>query len=402
MLTVISHQSELDEHCRGMFAVGIIALDTEFVRTRTLKPLLGLIQIFYAEHVVLIDPLNGLDLNPLKAVIASDKVVKIVHACSEDIEALITGLEIVPSTLFDTQFALALLNKGAGWGYGRFVNEYLGVSLEKAEARTDWLARPLTQEQLSYAADDVIYLDRAYNILKLELEDTFMFPLVLQESASLIERKQAQMPLRFAFLQIKNAWRLQAKQRTVLQYLAAWRLREARVQDMALNFVVKESLLITLAQRMPTTMSALHAIPELLAPTKRRYGHVLLTLISRAIQHHERLPESAHIPKLKRVSEFATYKQTFASLQTLCIQIAETAKIPPEVFASKKQINQLLSWWWLLCDENRAMGLKPELLRSWRYALCGPSITTLLAGDPPEQNELLAQIEDIEHDLCDL
>lgn len=402
MLTVISSQDMLEEHCHRMLDAGVLALDTEFVRTKTLKPQLGLVQIFYDNDLVLIDPLNGLDLQPLKSVMASDKVVKVVHACSEDIEALIAGLDVVPAAIFDTQFALALLNKGVGWGYGKFVQEYLGVTLEKAEARTDWLARPLSPQQLSYAADDVIYLFQAYQALRKEISSSKTYSIVLQESASVVERKQAQMPVSTAFLQISNAWRLQAKQRTVLQYLAAWRLQEARRQDLALNFVIKESFLITLAQRMPTSIASLHAVPELPAPTKRRYGQTIVKLVTMAMQHHDQIPDAAQIPKLRRVSEFAAYKQTASALHVALEEVARAAEVPMEVLASKKQVNQLLSWWWLVFDENRAMGLKPDLLRGWRGKLCEHTIREVLQGEPPQAQDLLAQVEDIEHDLCHL
>jgi ribonuclease D len=402
MLTVISQQNVLEEHCRCMLEAGILALDTEFVRTRTLKPQLGLVQIFYNNQLALIDPSNGLDLQPLRSVIASNKVVKVVHACSEDIEAIIAGLDVVPAAIFDTQFALALLNKGVGWGYGKFVQEYLGVTLEKAEARTDWLARPLSQQQLSYAADDVIYLFQAYQSLRNELGSGAAYDIVLKESGSVIERKLAYMPISMAFLQISNTWRLQAKQRTVLQYLAAWRLKEARKQDLALNFVIKESFLIALSQRMPTSLSGLHSIPELPAPTKRQHGQTIVKLVAKALQHHEQLAEGAHIPKLRRVSEFAAYKQTASALHAAFEEVARAAKVPIEVLASKKQVNQLLSWWWLVLDENRAMGLKPDLLRGWRGALCEHKIREVLDGEPPQQHDLFTQVGDIEHDLCDL
>jgi hypothetical protein len=150
----IRDNDSLGQHCAEWQHLPFVALDTEFMRVDTFYPIAGLIQIGDGERAYLIDPLTIDNWQPLAALLENPAVVKVLHACSEDLEVLLRLTGSLPAPLFDTQLAAAYLNLGFSMGYSRLVKEVLDLDLPKGETRSDWLQRPLSETQISYAAED--------------------------------------------------------------------------------------------------------------------------------------------------------------------------------------------------------------------------------------------------------
>lgn len=372
----------LDSVCNLAQQQKAVALDTEFVRTRTLSPHLGLIQLYDGHQLVLIDPLAIDDLSPFVALMENTSVVKVLHSCSEDLETFLTAFNSVPTPVFDSQFAASILGLGASLGYAKLVELLCDVSLDKGESRTDWIARPLREAQLSYAANDVLYLLPCYEHLVEKIDEAGKLDWVYQEIAQLADKKRSQMPEEFAYMQIKNNWRLSKEQLTVLQALAAWRLATARKKDMALNFVFKEIHLYEAARLMPSSKSGLSQLHGVNPQSIRRYGETIITLISEARDKYAATSEPQRLPKVSRLIDVASYKQTLASLKAVSDKIASENNVSPEVIASKKQLNQVLKWYWFDSDETRVLGLKPDVLSGWRAPLFEPHLEKLLGKNP--------------------
>ena len=148
----------------------LIGLDTEFMRTDTFAPRLALIQIEVEGAVALVDPTAGLDLAALSTRLGDPQTVSIMHSASEDLDALGPLLPDGLGTLFDTQIAAAFCGLGAGLGYQKLVLAVCGVDLPKGETRSDWLQRPLSPQQLEYAAQDVIHLPALHADLSARLD----------------------------------------------------------------------------------------------------------------------------------------------------------------------------------------------------------------------------------------
>lgn len=358
------HQS-LAAYCQRASGKPFIAVDTEFVRTRTLTPQIGLVQLYDGEQVALVDPVAISDLSPLKALLLDPKVVKVLHSCSEDLDTFWTALQIMPMAVFDTQFAVSLLNQGTSVGYAKLVEQRLGVSLDKGESRTDWLARPLSKQQLDYAANDVYYLYQLYPAIAAEIAGMGRTQWVLEESAQLAVRKQQTLPSDYAYLTVKNNWLLKGRALAALKTLAAWRLETAKSRNLALNFVLKESLMVEVARRQPANKNALFAIPGMAPQDVRRHGQELLDMVARIRQ----LPPEHFPPNIERLVDFPAYKKTAAALRDYCQEVANQLAIPVELIGSKKQINQLLKWLWFDVDEGKLMNQIPELLCGWRKPL---------------------------------
>jgi len=360
----ITSNQALADFCQQASQVEAIAVDTEFVRTRTLYPQLGLIQIYDGKQLVLVDPLAIDDFSSLSALLTNPNVVKVLHSCSEDLETFWHAFNVMPSPIFDSQFAASIVGMGSALGYAKLVEVMLGVVVDKGESRTDWLARPLRDEQCDYAAKDVLYLFELYPELKLRVEEQHKLPWVYAEIAHLSAKKQTPIPLDSVYLTIKNNWKLSNKATLILKKLAAWRTTTARQRDMALNFVVREENLVAIATLQPSNKNELRTIQGMNSHEVRIHGDALLAIVADC----QKVSEDAYPPKVKRLNDIEEYKNTAASVKKLCLSIAEQHVIPPELVGSKKQINQLLKWCWLDQDETRDMGLQPDLLSSWRRA----------------------------------
>ncbi|GAB3023070.1 ribonuclease D [Bowmanella dokdonensis] len=372
--TIINHRQALQAFCEQAGQKEFIAVDTEFVRTRTLYPQLGLIQLYDGEALVLVDPLAMDDLSPLKALLTDPKVVKVLHSCSEDLETFWTAMQVIPAPLFDTQFAAGLLNMGPSLGYAKLVEEMLSVSLDKGESRTDWLSRPLSEQQLSYAANDVLYLYRLYPMIAEAIDKLERRQWVFDEMAQLALKKRTDLAPDQAYLTIKNNWQLRGRALATLKYLAKWRLEKARENNVALNFVFKEQYLVELARRQPMQKNAFYGINGMPPQDVRRHGDELLEIIKRC---HELPPE--HYPdKVERLVDFPAYKQVSQAIRQHCEEVSTQLQIPVEMLGSKKQINQLLKWLWFELDEGRLTGLRPDLICTWREPLLKAGISKIV------------------------
>ena len=157
--------------CRQWQGAESLALDTEFVRTRTFYSNIGLLQIADLDTCYLVDPLRISDWTEFSVLLADSRCCFVIHSCSEDLNLLFTALKVLPARVFDTQLAAAFLNMGYSLSYQSLVSELLGIDVVKDETRSDWLRRPLTDTQISYAAADVNYLLQLQALLEQQLQD---------------------------------------------------------------------------------------------------------------------------------------------------------------------------------------------------------------------------------------
>jgi ribonuclease D len=158
MIEYIDRPDQLAELCSRISKEPWIALDTEFLREKTYYPIFCLLQIATPEWVVCVDPIVLPDLTELFDVINDPAIIKVLHSCRQDLEIFYQLSGKVTTPVFDTQIAAPLLGFQENPGYAMLVSSFLNVNLSKAHTRTDWSIRPLSKDQIQYAADDVIYL----------------------------------------------------------------------------------------------------------------------------------------------------------------------------------------------------------------------------------------------------
>ncbi|EBW8001623.1 ribonuclease D [Salmonella enterica subsp. enterica serovar Mgulani] len=370
---MIETDDALASLCEAVRACPAIALDTEFVRTRTYYPQLGLIQLFDGANVALIDPLGISDWSPLKAVLRDTGITKFLHAGSEDLEVFLNAFGELPEPLIDTQILAAFCGRPLSWGFAAMVEEYTGVELDKSESRTDWLARPLSERQCEYAAADVWYLLPIAKKLMIETEAAGWLPAALDECRLMQQRRQEIQVPEEAWRDITNAWQLRTRQLACLQLLADWRLRKARERDMAVNFVVREKNLWAIARYMPGSLGELDSL-GLSGSEIRFHGKTLISLVAKA----QALPEEALPEPLLNLMDMPGYRKAFKAIKALVAEVSASHHVSGELLASRRQINQLLNWHWKLKPQNG----QPELISGWRAELMAEKLTLLLQEYP--------------------
>lgn len=363
----VKTDNELENICRQVRTKNVVALDTEFVRTRTYYAKLGLIQIYDGETVALIDPTTISDFKPFVELLADTAVLKVFHACSEDLDVFRHYFNQMPTPMLDTQIMASFAGSGLSIGFAKLVQHYLGIELDKGASRTDWLARPLSEKQLQYAAADVWFLLPIYFKLAEKLAQTEWQVAVREECQTLCEKICKPCDIEQAYKDISNAWQLNAEQLATLQLLAKWRVEEAIKRDLALNFIVKEQSLLKIAKDLPKHTSALL---EFMHPNEVRiHGKKLLRLVE---QGSEISPEN--YPKLiTRIVDIEGYKSCLKTLQRHLNEVTP-ADLPSELLASKRQLNQLFLWF----KNGQNQEKLPELLKGWR-AVFGKQLLSALS-----------------------
>lgn len=365
----IRDDQTLAEHCQSWRELPFVALDTEFMRVDTFYPIAGLIQVGVGEHAYLIDPLLIGDWQPLAGLLDDSAVVKVLHACSEDLEVLLRLTGKLPQPLFDTQLAAGYLNIGFSMGYSRLVQEVLGLELPKGETRSDWLQRPLSETQVSYAAEDAVHLAELFSALRPKLSDD-KYAWVLDDGAELVAALRREVEPETLYRDVKLAWKLGPQQLAVLRELCAWREREARSRDVPRNRILKEHSLWPMAKGQPNSLQALGKIEEMHPRTIRQDGDFLIQLIKRAAglpaeQWPPRLPEPLPIEAagiLKRLRAIGQAE-------------GERLQIAPELMLRKKTLEALLK-----SGYPDGPYQLPDSLRGWRRERMGQALLDDLAG----------------------
>ena len=366
---LIEDQNSLNSLCEQLSKAKVLAIDTEFVRTRTLYAKLGLLQICDGEQLALIDPLAIDDLSPFWALLTNENIIKVLHACSEDLEVFLTAGDCKPVNLIDSQIMMSFLGHGLSLGYAAMVKHYTGIELDKSESRTDWTKRPLTEKQLNYASADVDHLFSIYPRLLAELTDVGFLAYARIETQSMIEKKFTPIIESEMYLNIKMSWRLNPKQLNSLKYLASWRFQQAKKRDLPIGFVAKDHTLMALAQSNPNSVSAMLALEGAEALDVRHKGKAMLAVLEQA----EKAEVSSYPEKVNRLDEYPGYKQIFKKVKAFLITASEQNGLAIENVASKKQINQFLTWQFDL-NGARNSAAKVELITDWRYELFGQTL----------------------------
>lgn len=367
---VITSATRLETVCLQARNQKAVMLDTEFVRTRTLYPKLGLVQLYDGETLALIDPLEIDNLEPLWELLRDQSVTKVLHACGEDLEVFQYYAGTMPVPMIDTQVMAAFLGYGVSAGFGTLVKDFLGVELDKGEARTNWLARPLTDRQLDYAAADVYYLKPLFDKLLPLVEAKGWSEAQEQECAAQVLKRMRTVDPDMAYLDVKNAWQLNPRQLAILQKVAKWRILEARKRDLALNFVLKELNLWKLA-RFEIKSKAVMDKEGFDNMEIQRHGNRLISLVNEV----ELMSPAEYPEKIVRLVDLPGYKQRVKEIKDVVNAVAEETGLMSEFLASKKQINQLISWAWKKqCPQDNL----PEMLKSWRKPLFEERVLPLL------------------------
>jgi ribonuclease D len=333
-----------------------IALDTEFLRERTYRPQLCLLQLATPTEAVCIDPLGAASLTALQPAMSGGTAVKIMHAARQDLEVLWPLFGAI-APVFDTQVAAALLGMPAQIGYSDLVRRLLGVELAKGETRTDWSRRPLTDAQLRYAIDDVVHLAALRDQLQQQLGQRGRLDWMLEEMRDLARPERLFVDPEKAVQRLRWSGELDADRARLAQRLAAWRERRAADKDRPRNWILDDSVLRALVLQPPRSSSELAQVPGLAPGFAERSGATLLGEIA-AAQLPDTLP-----PQGQRMRPDPQQLARVKQLSSLLQQRATQLEIASEVLATRRELESIAR------GETSA-----EVLQGWRREVIGAEL----------------------------
>jgi len=362
--TLIETPAALNDLCERLRQKAWFAIDTEFLREKTYHPKLCLVQVASDDEIACIDPLAIDDLASFKALLTDPGVIKVFHSASQDMETLLHDLGVLPLPLFDTQIAAGLLGQGDQTGYAALVERLLDVKLPKSQTRTDWSRRPLSAEQLRYAADDVVYLRQIYPLQRERLERDGRLDWVLEDSAALAVPEKYQPQASAVLRRVRGQHQLPLRQRAIIRELALWREQQAARRNLPRKWVLSDNALLDLAQHPPRSLAQLRAIDSIPARTASHNGKALLEIVKR-VQALDDSEISRLVPQKKLTpTETAQVK----AVQKKLAEIGKAEGINPSLLASRKDIEHLVQ----LDDDI-------PLMRGWRRQVAGDAVAELLA-----------------------
>lgn len=362
----INSSSDLSDFCAELVDAKWIAVDTEFLRDKTYYPIFCLLQIASSQSVACIDPIAINSLEPLEDILFNPNIVKVLHSGRQDLEIFYRYWKKLPAPIFDTQIAAPLIGLGDQISYANLISELLGITLRKGHTRTDWSQRPLSSDQLEYAADDVIYLGAAYLDLQSKLEALDRLDWLENDFAALLNPVLYESPIDQAWLKISGYQYLQDYNLAILQALASWREATARELDIPRGWVVKDENLIDLARVTPQKTEQLRQIRGLDDRCIKRFGEAVVATI---IKSRSNQPRSFHIkpPNTKATLD----RESLADLLGAVIRIrAAKHTLNPNILATRKDIEQFLD------NPNDS-----KLLTGWRKTMAGEELLAILRGE---------------------
>jgi ribonuclease D len=270
-----------------------------------------------------------------------------------------------PAPVFDTQIAAPLLGHADQIGYANLVQEVAGVTLDKLHTRADWSARPLTQAQIRYAADDVIYLVDIYRKIVAQLQELGRLDWLTEDFRQLSEAALYDMPPSSAWLKVKGASRLKGASLSILQALAQWREEAARRKDRPRGWLLRDDAMLDIARHKPVSLDALRAIRGLSEGLLNRSGDELLGIVKAAV---DRKPVA--LPDTRMRTKLSAAQEALVDVMMAVVRItADENRLNPSVLAGRRDLETLLTG-----DPASA------LLHGWRHKLVGERLQRLLSG----------------------
>jgi ribonuclease D len=357
-------------------AGGRLAIDTEFVSERRYQALLCLAQVAVPDpdapggvRTEVLDPIeHELDPEPLARVLADPAIEIVVHAGRQDVAILRRSWNTDVTNVFDTQIAAGFLGFGNQEGYESLVRRVLRVKLKGSEGFTRWDRRPLSPQQLEYAADDARLLLELGTELERLLDERGRLAWAREESKLVAESTDERSAGR-AYERLPRLGRLSDSGRAVARELAEWREETARAADRPPSTVIPDQALMEIARRTPRDRHALEQIRGLPPQTFHRRGDDLLRAIARGRERTAPPPPPEAPPRDSSDAPVVSLAQALVRHRS-----SETG-VAVELIATQAELAALMS---ALRRGENGEGLR--VTRGWRRELIGDELRELAAG----------------------
>lgn len=367
----VTDRASLHALCRRVQEHAQLAVDTEFVGESSFVPRLELIQVAAGDLCAVLDfPAIG-SLDGFAELLADPRIEKVFHAGRQDLELFFAHTGQVPTPVFDTQVAAAMVGYGTQVAYANLVERITGTRLDKSHTLSNWSQRPLTDEQIAYALEDVRFLLPIREHLRARLLSLGRLDWAREEFSRLSSRlNDGSQDPRLRYQRVKGWEGLKPRAAAVLRELAAWREEEARRRNVPRGRIIRDEGLLELARRTPASLSALRAIRGLNPSEVERNGEAILAAIEAGLT----APQSTwpEVPKASRPEPEAAGLVDL--LQAALKALAAKEHIAPGLLATSADLQALIE------AKHEWEQLDLPILQGWRRDLAGQVLLDILQG----------------------
>lgn len=363
----IQNNEDLQALCLEMARKPFIAIDTEFIRERTFWPELCLIQLASDGVEACIDAYSDIDMACFGELLNNASIVKVFHSSRQDLEIFYNMFGRVPLNIFDTQIAAMACGLEEMCSYQKLVSSFLGITLDKGQRFTDWSHRPLTDKQLRYALNDVIYLRDIYKIMISDLTKRNRIDWIRSDMEALSDDKIYRIEPEDAWKRIKTHI-CDKEFLGVLKEVAKWRELEAMKSNRPRKLIMKDEVLLEISSCRPSSkdeLASMRGVPRGFAES--RHGVAILQAVKRGMENPvDDLMECTHNHVRRHIP------QGLPDMLKLLLNIkASEANVAPHLIASASDLEEIA------CNTDNA---DTKILSGWRYDIFGRYALALCHG----------------------
>jgi len=328
----IDDNSDLEQLILSINKSDEVAFDSEFERVNTFYPKPALFQLRINDKYYLID-MKEIS-NHYVFIKLLDNII--LHSGSEDLEILYNLNNQLPNTVFDTQIAASLCGYGLHFSYQNIVKELLGVELSKAHSRSDWMCRPLSDDQLNYALDDVVYLPALKEILLNKLQQqgrVSWYQLLIQQRLNSIVSGSH---ISKTFVKIAKSKGYDNSNKQLLYALLTWREELAIKRDKPRQWILKNDEITNIIQYKPNNeQKMIHDVG--LYPKFAKYNaESIINLYTQSQQLDINV-----LPRYDKLSAKQGVK--FNQYREILKQTCEKLNIPPALIINTADLKSLVA-----------------------------------------------------------
>jgi ribonuclease D len=332
----------------------VLGIDTEFVRERTYRAELGLVQVSDGETAWLVDPIAIRSYAPLRRMFEDPSVLKLLHSGSEDLEVLLNSIGALPEPLVDTQVACAMQGQSLQLGYHHAIRWLFDIEIDKDQTRSNWCKRPLSERQLHYAARDVVLLPLMWRTLAPRLEAAGRLDWLKVDVARMQDTAITPIDVDSVYARFSGLGRMDQATLQALKYLARWREGVASEKNRARGFVLSDAVLLKLARGRPSSREEIAAIDDIHPVALSRYQDALLREIREAGR------DTAPVEKFDQLNP--DQRRQLNRMKGLVEARARELSIEPALLASRRELEKLLR---ALANQDPL----PQRFLGWRKAV---------------------------------
>ena len=367
----ITNPESLHQLCDKIAAQKLVAFDTEFIAEDSYRPELCLIQVAIEDQIAIIDPYTCPELGRFWELLIDRETTVVVHAGREESLFCYRATKKLIPNLFDIQIAAAFLGFEYPASYGNLVNRFTGKVLDKEETRSDWRNRPLSNQQLQYAAQDVRDLPRLFKTLSQQLTKLDRLSWLAEET----KRRQeelAEFESNESWFRISGIQSLSGNSLSIVRGLWNWRDLKAKERDIPPRKILRDDLLIELARRGTSDVRRMTSLRGM----EHRHTKQHLPELAKAIEDSLLQPAPTW-PKKQRYGKGQPAGMLTQFLSAALAYICRTKRIAPAIVATSDDLRDFVKY---RLDPQSDDAPPPCLTLGWRAEIIGKELDELLAG----------------------